>query len=693
MSDFHDIDALRARAEEEGQGHLFRFWAELDTQARARLADQVASLDWSLLRRLRGLLKAPPAAAAGTFEPPDTIHAEGPDRAVLEPAIELGNQLLAQARVGYVLVAGGQGSRLGFEGPKGKFPVGPLTDRSLFHWHAARLAAASARHATPIHWYVMTSQTNDAETRAYFAENEHFGLGEESVFFFQQNMLPALDTEGRVMLEEKGCLFLAPNGHGGTLDALRSSGALAHSAQHGVETFSYFQVDNPLARPADPLFLGLHTAAQAQMSSKVVRKREPGEKVGVIGRVDGVLGCIEYSDLPSELQDARAADGSLLFNAGNIAAHILERAFVEELTRTGLDLPWHLARKTLRVVGENGELEERAGVKFETFVFDALGRTRSSVTLEVDRALEFSPVKNKDGADSPETCRADLSRLFASWLDGDVPRGGRWAACDRGRSVLRRGRAGVPGAHAARARPRCGRIPLPMNTQPIPVAIVGARGRLGRFARELLERTGDLCVAAEVVRGDDLGGALNASGAQVALDVTRAGRGAAHARVMLEQGVRPVIGTSGVDPGEDPALDALARAQGIGGLVVPNFSIGIWLQQQFACKAAGLLRSIEIVEEHHADKVDAPSGTALDTARQLEALTGAEPGSIPIHALRLVGLYANQSVLLGGPGEVLRLEHQTFGLEAYGPGILASLRYAVRAVGFGRGLGLALESS
>ena len=410
-------------AEQEGQDHLFRFWNELEQAGQEQLAGQVAALDWDLLANLRKLLSAPPAAAAGSFEPPQLFSlqdSQDPER--VAAARTRGAERIAAGKVGYVLVAGGQGSRLGFDGPKGKYPLGPLTGRSLFDWHAARLAAAATRHGASVHWYVMTSASNDAETRAFFAEHDHFGLGEDAIFFFQQNMLPALDTEGRVLMAAKDSLFLAPNGHGGTLDALRSSGALGHAAQRGVETFSYFQVDNPLARPADTLFLGLHDMADAQMSSKVVMKRDAGEKVGVIGLADGVLGCIEYSDLPDALRDARDEQGSLLFGAGNIAAHVIERSFVEGLTAQGLDLPWHLARKSMQVIGDDGALVARDGVKFETFIFDALGQTRSSVTLEVDRALEFSPVKNKEGQDSPESCRADLGHLFAAWLEGNAPK-------------------------------------------------------------------------------------------------------------------------------------------------------------------------------------------------------------------------------------------------------------------------------
>jgi UDP-N-acetylglucosamine/UDP-N-acetylgalactosamine diphosphorylase len=186
--------------------------------------------------------------------------------------------------------------------------------------------------------------------------------------------------------------------------------------RRGLSQLSYFQVDDPLARPADALFLGLHAAAGTGMSSKVVSKRDPGEKVGVLGRVDGKLSCIEYSDLPAELREARDDTGALRFRAGNIAVHALSVDFVERVTRGGLELPWHLARKTMRVCDADGRIVERKGVKFETFVFDALASSPGSIVLEVERSEEFSPVKNKSGEDSPASCRADLCRMFARWV-------------------------------------------------------------------------------------------------------------------------------------------------------------------------------------------------------------------------------------------------------------------------------------
>jgi UDP-N-acetylglucosamine/UDP-N-acetylgalactosamine diphosphorylase len=414
--------ALRASLEAAGQGHLVAALDRLGAPGeaeRARLLAQLFALDFAALdEQRRSILATPAAPGRAEFATAEVFPREPePARAALRrSALERGAEELRAGRVAWLLVAGGQASRLGLEAPKGTFPVGPVSGRSLFDLFARKLLAARARSGARIPWYVMTSEANDQATRAFFEANAHFGLEAGDVFFFRQGMLPALDPEGRVLLAAPDRIFLAPNGHGGVLSALAKSGALADAARRGVRSFSYFQVDNPLARPADPLFIGLHALLGAQMSSKVVKKRDAAEKVGVLGRVGGRLSCIEYSDLPRDLREARGTDGELLFGAGNVAMHVLDLAFVERLTGGALHLPWHLARKDVDALDEAGRPGRRPGIKFEAFVFDALGMAERSVTLEVDRASEFSPVKNARGEDSPASCRADLCRLHGSWV-------------------------------------------------------------------------------------------------------------------------------------------------------------------------------------------------------------------------------------------------------------------------------------
>lgn len=412
-------DALRRRFADAGQGHVFAFERDLDEAGRARLHARLAEIDLDLVAQFQQLIRSVPSAVttATTFEPPDVVPRRRGDveTTVERRARQRGADILRAGSVGWLVVAGGQASRLGYDAPKGCFPVTPLGATSLYELFARKIHAARTRHGVGAPWYVMTSDATDGPTRATFEKSGHFGLDPGDVFFFRQSMVPALDVAGRILMAEKDAPFLSPNGHGGVLAALASTGGLEHARERGVTTFSYFQIDNPLARPADAVFLGHHALSGARMSSKVVKKRSADEKVGVLGRVDGRLSCIEYSDLPGHLRDARDERGQLVFSAGNIAVHAIERTFVEDLTRGGLRLPWHRAKKRIACLGPDGARIEVDGSKFEAFVFDALGEAGASVVLEVAREEEFSPVKNKEGEDSPASARRDQCRLHAGW--------------------------------------------------------------------------------------------------------------------------------------------------------------------------------------------------------------------------------------------------------------------------------------
>jgi UDP-N-acetylglucosamine/UDP-N-acetylgalactosamine diphosphorylase len=416
------LSAAREQLSRHGQEHLLRFAPELASAELEQLLDQLEALDLPRLRRLVDeVLGAAPDTAQADLAPPAVIE-QGDDEATLardREARAAGEELLASGKVAAFLVAGGQGTRLGFEGPKGRFPVGPLTRRSLFAYHAHRVLATSRRHDLAIPLYVMTSAANDADTRAAFEEAGYFGLDPGQVFFLQQGMLPAVDPGGRILLARRHELALSPDGHGGCFRALLQSGALADMARRGIEEIFYFQVDNPLARVLDPVFLGHHALAGSEMSTKVVEKTDPAEKVGVLARRGDVTCLVEYSDLDPSLAAARDADGRLRFRAGNIAIHAIKRAFVERLVEAGAELPVHRADKKVPHVDEAGrrvEPEQPNAVKMEMFVFDALTRARSTMVQEVRREDEFAPVKNAEGADSPDTARAALVDQARRWM-------------------------------------------------------------------------------------------------------------------------------------------------------------------------------------------------------------------------------------------------------------------------------------
>jgi UDP-N-acetylglucosamine/UDP-N-acetylgalactosamine diphosphorylase len=338
-------------------------------------------------------------------------------------------------------VAGGQGTRLGYDGPKGTFSVTPLKKKSLFQVFAEKIKAAGLRHGKPLHWFIMTSHANHEQTEQFFATNKFFGLDRSRVHFFRQGRMPAVDFAGKLLLETRSTLALSPDGHGGSLRTLQRSGALDLMAREGIDTISYFQVDNPLVRCIDAEFIGFHLLAGAGMSSKMVPKAFPEEKVGHFCRQHGKVVVIEYSDMPAAMQKETNADGSLRYGAGSIAIHVIDREFARRMaggvpnppgseydgalgtTRPTFEsapsLPFHRADKkiaTIDAAGRPVKPEKANGVKFEMFVFDALPFAANSIVIETARADDFSPVKNAEGVDSLQTCRDDQLRQFARWL-------------------------------------------------------------------------------------------------------------------------------------------------------------------------------------------------------------------------------------------------------------------------------------
>jgi len=434
-----DFSTLRSRLAAIGQDHVLAFYDELPAEGQRRLLEQVASLDLESLPRHieRYVLNKPRTALPADVEPAPYYPADhkSPTRPWDRMHYrEVGEDLLRRGKVAAFTVAGGQGSRLGYEGPKGCYPAGAVTRKPLFQIFAEGLVATGRRYGVTPPWYIMTSPLNHEATVSFFRDNRFFGLSPASVMFFQQGVMPSLDMKtGKILLAAKDEIATNPDGHGGAIRALHVSGALADMRQRGVEQISYFQVDNPLVRVADPVFLGLHAAApdsSGEMSSKMIPKVGPEEKVGVFCSAGGRTMVVEYSDLPERLAQERNADGSLRFIAGSIAVHIIAVAFAEKLaTDPEFELPFHRAEKKVPHIdlqtGKPVKPESPNAVKLERFIFDAIPLCRGSIVLETERVEEFAPIKNAEGVDSPATSHAIQTERAARWLTAagvNVPR-------------------------------------------------------------------------------------------------------------------------------------------------------------------------------------------------------------------------------------------------------------------------------
>ncbi len=388
------------------------------------LRQQVESLDWTELEKaLTDCILAHGRKTKEMQYEPASYFPSVPDTPELEnlydQAKERGETLIRRGKAAAFTVAGGQGTRLGFDGPKGTLPVSPLKNKTLFQLFAEQIRGVSKKYETVIPWYVMCSPLNLKATISHFQEKNNYGLEEENVKFFAQGVLPATDFEGNFLLADENSLALSPNGHGGSLKALIDSGSITDMANRGIEHLSYFQVDNPLVSTINPLFLGLHDLRQSDMSSRSVSKTGPFEKMGCFVSMGNQTSIIEYSDLPEKKALEKDQHGQIKYRAGSPAIHILRRDFIEQFASGEIKLPYHRAEKIVSHLNDEGELvhpEKPNAIKFESFVFDALPLAKNPLILEADRAEEFSPVKNMTGVDSLESSRNDQVKKAKNWL-------------------------------------------------------------------------------------------------------------------------------------------------------------------------------------------------------------------------------------------------------------------------------------
>lgn len=418
-------DALLDHLRPYKQGHLLQFWDQLDPDSQAKLAEQINQVDFDELSQLiEGKDSTTDfAALAARADLPPAVSADGSGTTwTIDEARNKGEEALRAGQIATLVVAGGQGTRLGFDLPKGMFPAGPLSERTLFQIFADRLIATGKRYGVTVPMYLMTSEATDAATRDYFESNHYLGLDRDQVIIFKQGTMPAVDTAtGKILMSEKDSLALSPDGHGGTLRALDRNGCLDKMKADGNSHLFYWQVDNPLIKLCDPVFIGHHLLAKSELTSQVIRKRYPTEKVGNVVQVDGRTQVIEYSDLPDSAAQMTAADGGLKLWAGSIAVHLFDLDFLIREKNSDTSLPFHRASKKVPFIDESGnqvQPESPNATKFEKFIFDLLPAAKRTIVVEVEPAKAFAPIKNADGAetDTPKLARQAISDLHRSWL-------------------------------------------------------------------------------------------------------------------------------------------------------------------------------------------------------------------------------------------------------------------------------------
>lgn len=390
-----------------GQDDLLAHLEGLSGDARARLERDIMSQDWKELKALHAEKSAASLSDNVSADLKPMPFKIASDDLRYDYWKETGEILLGKGQVAAFLVAGGQGSRLGFEGPKGMFDIGLPSHKSLFQLQAERLQnlAAQVGHAIP--WCIMTSPLNHEATVNFFTENNFFGMDRQNIRFFEQGTICALTPEGKAVLDGDDHLALVPDGNGGCFRALAQSGTLAWLIERGVKYVFLYSVDNALCRVCDPAFIGaLASEGRSMSASKVVHKANANEKVGIFAFQNRKPGVVEYSDLPEEYRDMTNPDGSLTFDGGNIAIHLFKIEGLRKLQTS--KLPWHTARKTVCGI-------EKCW-KFEQFLFDAFPQLGSMMPFGVIREEEFSPVKNAEGNDSPKTARNMIGQLHRDWL-------------------------------------------------------------------------------------------------------------------------------------------------------------------------------------------------------------------------------------------------------------------------------------
>ena len=394
--------------EKYGQEHLVKYFDELEEEKKEALLDQIASIDFELMNSLFNKAKSGDEAKASDISPIGYTELDSLSEDEKNEYTNIGRECIKNGHFAAVTMAGGQGTRLGHNGPKGTYSIGLPGDESLFEIQVKRLYAESKTSGNTIPWYIMTSKENDAATREFFEEHNYFGYAKDSVHFFVQRMLPMIDFDGKVVLDSKDHIKEGADGHGGIFAAMIDSGVYEDMKKRDIRWIFVGGIDNVLLKLCDPLFIGFAEKSGCMTGAKSLVKRDAKEGVGVFCKANGKPYVIEYTEISDDMANARDEKGQFVYGDAHVLCNIFNIKAFEKMTGEAKGLPYHVAVKKTKFVNSEGEVitpEKPNAYKFEAFIFDAFTYFDDIAILRVHREDEFAPVKNKEGQDSPETAR------------------------------------------------------------------------------------------------------------------------------------------------------------------------------------------------------------------------------------------------------------------------------------------------
>lgn len=401
------FEQVEKKLKKAGQEHLLKYYERItDDKKKENFLNSILTIDFDAINEIYLDSKKNITNKDFVIEPIKFIDKEKIDEKEYVEYEKLGKDIIKSGKLAVVTMAGGQGTRLGHTGPKGTFDLGLESHKSIFEILCDTLKSENERYGVSVPWYIMTSDENNAETVEFFEKHNYFGYNKGDIFFFTQSKLPMVDTNGKCLIDEKGNIKEAADGHGGIFKSILKSGALYDMQSRGIEWVFIGGVDNVLVKPVDPVLIGLSIKDNVDAAGKSIIKANPHEKVGIFCKRNGRPSVIEYSEISDELAEERLENGELKYAESHILCNLFSLNAINKIA--SIDLPYHVAFKKAKYIDCDGNLivsEKPNAYKFESFIFDAFEKLDDLVVLRVKRENEFAPVKNAEGEDSPETAR------------------------------------------------------------------------------------------------------------------------------------------------------------------------------------------------------------------------------------------------------------------------------------------------